>query len=151
MFDRFLTMNVPTLAVWNGRAIAGGVFMGLCHDKIVMRDDPSIFAELNELNIGIPFCYGMSQIPIQTLNHSTARHLLMGNKLNSQDCFKEGVVRELFKDTAQLEKTIQEFAEERASQANSRPVMKASKTNINMKLHEALNGPQQTDMNHVIA
>ena len=82
MFDRILTMNVPTLAVWNGSAIAGGVFMSLCHDRIIMRDDPKMYAYLNELHIGISFCYGMAQIPVQTLGFSTARHLILGNKMN---------------------------------------------------------------------
>ena len=32
LFARFITLNVPSLAVFNGHSIAGGVFIGLSHD-----------------------------------------------------------------------------------------------------------------------
>ena len=42
VFSRVLTLNVPSLAVFNGHSIAGGMFMGLCHDQIICKNDPKI-------------------------------------------------------------------------------------------------------------
>ena len=46
---RFLTLSVPTFCVWQGHAIAGGVFLGMAHDYIIMKDDPNLMVCLNEL------------------------------------------------------------------------------------------------------
>lgn len=32
LMARILTLNVPTLCVFNGYSVAAGVFMGMCHD-----------------------------------------------------------------------------------------------------------------------
>ena len=32
LMARILTLNVPTLCVFNGHAVAGGLFFGMCHD-----------------------------------------------------------------------------------------------------------------------
>ena len=142
MFDRILTMNVPTLAIINGSAIAGGVFLGLCHDRMIMKDDPNFTMCLNELNFGMPICYGMANIPMYTLSKNTARHMLMGNKFTPHEALKEGVVRELYSDDSQVEAMIAKYAEEHAEKGNYRGVLKKSKTNFNMALHLCLNGPQ---------
>ena len=39
MCARILTLNVPTLAVVNGHAIAGGVMLAMVHDQIFMVDN----------------------------------------------------------------------------------------------------------------
>ena len=106
MFDKILTMNVPTLAVFNGHSIAGGVFLGLCHDRIIMKDDPKLYLSLNELNIGIPFCHGMAAIPKQVLSSSSARHLIMGDKIPPIEALKMDIAKELYSGNEDLEKKI---------------------------------------------
>ena len=34
---RFLTIGIPSMAVFNGHSIAGGVFLGLSHDRVIMN------------------------------------------------------------------------------------------------------------------
>lgn len=52
IFARLITLNVPSLAVFNGHSIAGGIFLGLCHDQIICKNDPKIKLQLNELEFG---------------------------------------------------------------------------------------------------
>ena len=40
VMSRILQMGIPSLAVFNGHAIAGGLFLGLAHDEIIMKNDP---------------------------------------------------------------------------------------------------------------
>lgn len=37
LLARILTINIPSLCIFNGHAIAGGLMMGLAHDKIIMN------------------------------------------------------------------------------------------------------------------
>ena len=52
---RLLTMNVQTLAVINGFAVAGGTFMSLAHDRAIMNSNPKFKIFANETSISMPF------------------------------------------------------------------------------------------------
>ena len=59
MLKRILTVNIPSLCVVNGKNIAGGVFMSLAHDRIIMNSDPKFTTCLNEAENGKVPTYGM--------------------------------------------------------------------------------------------
>ena len=52
LLDRFLRLSLPSLSVFNGNAMAGGLFMGLCHDMRTMNSAHGRLC-LNELLFGI--------------------------------------------------------------------------------------------------
>ena len=52
MLKEILTVNVPSLCVVNGLNIAGGVFMSLAHDKVIMNSNPKFTTCLNEAENG---------------------------------------------------------------------------------------------------
>jgi enoyl-CoA hydratase/carnithine racemase len=62
VFDRVLTLPVPTLAVQNGMTIAGGLLLSLVFDFRTMKDEPKNFVCLSEINIGISLSPGFSSI-----------------------------------------------------------------------------------------
>ena len=51
MFDRMLTLGIPTVCVMNGFTMAGGLLFALMHDFRIMKDEKN-FVCLSEINIG---------------------------------------------------------------------------------------------------
>jgi enoyl-CoA hydratase/carnithine racemase len=79
---RFLTLSVPTFCVWQGHAVAGGVFLGMCHDIIIMKDDPKLMVFLNELSFGMNLPFAYAQFVKAMTNGRTVRTLFLGTKLS---------------------------------------------------------------------
>jgi enoyl-CoA hydratase/carnithine racemase len=78
LFEKFLTLNVPTLAVIDGHTIAAGVMLALCHDRIIMTSDPKTQFVLNELDNGLAMTIAQAGMIKQLLSPQTARMLIMG-------------------------------------------------------------------------
>ena len=83
LYDRILTLPVPTLAVQNGMTIAGGLLMSLVFDFRTMKDDPKNFVCLSEINIGISLSPGFSSIVKYSLDPQTSKVLVYGGRYNS--------------------------------------------------------------------
>lgn len=58
---RLLTVNVPTLCVVNGFAIAGGVLIALAHDKVIVNSNPNYRFWMNETENGFSIPYPLIQ------------------------------------------------------------------------------------------
>ena len=63
LLARILTINVPSLCVFNGHAIAGGLMIGMAHDKILMNGDPKLNfrCHFNEIDNGFSIPFGMTK------------------------------------------------------------------------------------------
>ncbi|KAK3314770.1 ClpP/crotonase-like domain-containing protein [Apodospora peruviana] len=61
LFARFLTYPMPTIALLNGHAFAGGLMLAMHHDYRVMNPSKG-FACVNELDFGVPLKPAMSAI-----------------------------------------------------------------------------------------
>ncbi|KAK3344368.1 ClpP/crotonase-like domain-containing protein [Lasiosphaeria hispida] len=61
LFNRFLTYPMPTIALLNGHAFAGGLMLAMHHDYRVMNPSKG-FACINELEFGVPLKPAMSAI-----------------------------------------------------------------------------------------
>lgn len=47
---RIMVIGIPSMAVLNGHAVAGGLFLGLCHDQVIMNTvNPKCQLWVNEL------------------------------------------------------------------------------------------------------
>jgi enoyl-CoA hydratase/carnithine racemase len=79
IFARLITLSVPSLAVFNGHSIAGGIFLGLSHDQIICKNDPSLKLQLNELEFGGHLPYGFTKLLSDTTSPPVGKHLLMSN------------------------------------------------------------------------
>ncbi|KAK0651493.1 ClpP/crotonase-like domain-containing protein [Cercophora newfieldiana] len=61
LFHRFLTYPMPTIAVLNGHAFAGGLMLAMHHDYRIMNPARG-YACVNELDFGVPLKPAMSSI-----------------------------------------------------------------------------------------
>ncbi|KAI0552121.1 putative carnitinyl-CoA dehydratase [Xylaria curta] len=62
LFRRFLTYPMPTVALINGHAFAGGIFLAMHHDYRVFTGSGRGFACVNELEFGAPLPPPLSSI-----------------------------------------------------------------------------------------
>ena len=53
LMGRLITFPMPTLAVMNGSAIAGGYFLSICHDFRIQNEVTGTIC-LSELKLGFP-------------------------------------------------------------------------------------------------
>ncbi len=84
LFDRVLTLPVPTMAVQNGMTIAGGLLFSLVFDFRTMKEDPRNFVCLTEINIGISLSPGFAAIVKNSLDPQTSKVLVYGGRFNAQ-------------------------------------------------------------------
>ena len=82
LFGRLLNLNVPTLAIANGHAVAGGMFLGLCHDKFVICDKPILKYYLSESLINMSLAFLYADLLKELVPDRAARELLSGKKMN---------------------------------------------------------------------
>ena len=67
---RILCMSMPTLAVLNGHAVAGGLFLTLAFDRVMMTSSPKTRLHLNELDLPILFVYGIIKYVVLRTSNS---------------------------------------------------------------------------------
>ena len=75
---RLITINVQTLCVVNGFAVAGGVFIALAHDKCIMNSDPTFKCFLNETANSMPINQSNIYQIESVTSGATARRLALG-------------------------------------------------------------------------
>ncbi|WP_370287758.1 enoyl-CoA hydratase-related protein [Nocardioides sp.] len=92
LFQRFLTLPVPTVAAINGHAFGAGAMLALAHDYRAMRQDRGFFC-LPEVDILIPFTPGMSALVQCKVSPQTARDTMTtGRRLGGDDALAAGIV-----------------------------------------------------------
>ncbi|POS84559.1 hypothetical protein EPUL_004761 [Erysiphe pulchra] len=95
LFRRFLTYPMPTVALVNGHAFAGGLMLAMYHDYRVMNSSRG-FVCLNELDFGAPLKPAMSSIFRQKLLPEVYRTLVLeAHRFTGQEAFSKGIVDEL--------------------------------------------------------
>ena len=103
---RFLELGIPSMAVFNGHAIAGGAFLGMVHDRIIMNSDKKFIIQLNELTFGKAPPYSYIRILKETTSPRVGRTLLMGTKLSPSEAERLDLVQALYSNDSELEKEI---------------------------------------------
>jgi len=85
IFVKFLTLPVPSVAAVGGHAFAAGMMMALCHDFRVMRVDRGYLC-VPEVDLGIPFTYGMSALLAARLEPQVAHEAMVtGRRYGATD------------------------------------------------------------------
>jgi Delta3-Delta2-enoyl-CoA isomerase len=110
LLARFITLPIPTLAVINGHAYAGGLILALCHDFRIMHDGKRRIC-LSELNLGMPLPTAYSVIMKATVDIQTFRKIHYAHAYSAREALQDRVVQDLYKDDADANKRIQAFAE----------------------------------------
>jgi enoyl-CoA hydratase/carnithine racemase len=92
VFERTLSLAVPTVAAIGGHAFAAGAMLALAHDFRVMRADRGFFC-LPEVDIHIPFTRGMSALIQNKLTPKTAHEAMTtGRRYGGTDALEAQIV-----------------------------------------------------------
>lgn len=92
LFERVLTLPVPTVAAVNGHAFGAGAMLALAHDHRVMRDDRG-YVCLPEVDIHIPFSPGMNALVMSKLSPRAAvDSMTTGHRFPADEALAAGIV-----------------------------------------------------------
>ncbi|KAK0626953.1 ClpP/crotonase-like domain-containing protein [Immersiella caudata] len=92
LFHRFLTYPMPTIAVLNGHAFAGGLMLAMHHDYRVMSPAKG-FVCINELDFGVPLKPAMSSIfRIKTRPETYRTLVLEAHRFDGKAALEAGIV-----------------------------------------------------------
>ncbi|KAK4451807.1 ClpP/crotonase-like domain-containing protein [Podospora aff. communis PSN243] len=92
LFHRLLTYPMPTIAVLNGHAFAGGLMLAMHHDYRIMNPAKG-FACINELDFGVPLKPAMSSIfRIKTVPETYRKLVLEAHRFDGKAALAAGFV-----------------------------------------------------------
>ena len=132
------------MAVFNGHAIAGGVFLGLCHDRIIMNEsNPKWTVCLNELSFGKAVPHSYVRILRSMTTGRVARIMLLGTKLSCKEALRLDVIQDTYTNDETLQAQVYQFLEQRGVIAKYRPNYRTSKLNMQRELINVLKSAEQ--------
>jgi enoyl-CoA hydratase/carnithine racemase len=124
---QFLTLPAYSIAVLQGHCFAGGALLALAQDERVMRQDRGFFC-LPEVDLGIPFTPGMTQLIQAKLSADTAVDaMLTGRRFGGEEAHHAGIVQGALSEE-ELRAHALERAESLASKAG--PTLQAIRTQM---------------------
>lgn len=93
LWQRLLTYPMPTIALINGHAFAGGLMTAMMHDYRIMNPHKG-FLCLNELDFGAPLRPPMASIfRVKLSAMSTFRHMVLeSRRYPALEALKEGII-----------------------------------------------------------
>ncbi|KAL4799922.1 ClpP/crotonase-like domain-containing protein [Aspergillus venezuelensis] len=92
VFRRLVTYPMPTIALVNGHAFAGGLMLAMYHDYRIMNPERG-FVCVNELDFGVPLQGPMMRVFTEKLSASTARELVLeAKRVGGRDALGKGIV-----------------------------------------------------------
>ncbi|KUJ22966.1 putative carnitinyl-CoA dehydratase [Mollisia scopiformis] len=92
LFKRLLTYPMPTIALINGHAFAGGFMLSMYHDYRVFNPSRG-FLCLNELDLGVPLKPPMSSIFRQKLVPAVYKTMVLeAKRFSAKEALESGIV-----------------------------------------------------------
>ncbi|EXJ92737.1 hypothetical protein A1O3_01289 [Capronia epimyces CBS 606.96] len=92
LWRRLITCPMPTIALLNGHAFAGGLMTALMHDYRIMNPHKG-FLCLNELDFGAPLQPPMASVFRVKLNMTTFRNMVLeSRRFPALEALKEGII-----------------------------------------------------------
>jgi enoyl-CoA hydratase/carnithine racemase len=129
LFGRILTFPVPTIALINGHAVAGGFMLAMAHDFRIMRSDLGM-CSMNEIDHGLPLPPGMNALVQGKLAPRVHRDLaLTGKKFSPQEALELKMVDKIVSGKELLSEA-RKLAEELAPKGEVREAYGQMKTEI---------------------
>ncbi|GAM26497.1 hypothetical protein SAMD00019534_096720, partial [Acytostelium subglobosum LB1] len=77
LMSRLLTIPIPTIAIVNGTAFAGGAMMAMAHDYRLVAKDPSAFFCLPEVDMNLVITPGLNALMQCKIDPTTYRDMLL--------------------------------------------------------------------------
>jgi len=92
VWRRLISYPMPTVALINGHAFAGGLMTAMMHDYRIMNPHKG-FLCLNELDFGAALQPGMTSVFRVKLNMTTFRNMVLESKrFSALEALKEGII-----------------------------------------------------------
>lgn len=92
VFERVLTLPVPTVAALNGHAFGAGAMLAMAHDHRVMRTERG-YVCFPEVDILIPFTPGMNALVMSKLTPRAAVDAMTtGHRFGAEEALAAGIV-----------------------------------------------------------
>lgn len=92
LYRRFITYPMPTVALVNGHAFAGGFMLAMYHDYRIQNPSKGFFC-VNELEFGVPLQTPMMSIFREKLPRATFRDVILeAKRFSGQESLKAGIV-----------------------------------------------------------
>ncbi|EKD15182.1 uncharacterized protein L3040_001550 [Drepanopeziza brunnea f. sp. 'multigermtubi'] len=92
LFRRLLTYPMPTVALINGHAFAGGFMLAMYHDYLIMNPSRGYLC-LNELDLGVPLQPAMSSVFRQKLAPAVYKAMVLeAKRFSGAQALEDGIV-----------------------------------------------------------
>ena len=99
LMARLLEFSLPSLAVFNGKAIAGGYILGLCHDNRIMHESIGEIC-LSELKLGLPLPPPYMRVCAAKLTSIICNKLAYSVTCKQQEALEDNLIDDTYKDDA---------------------------------------------------
>ena len=128
LMDRLIRLSLPSMCCFNGNAMAGGYFMGICHDFRTMTTKHGRVC-LNELLFGGSLTETLMASLTAKLNPSTITKMHSATMILPQEALAEGIIDNTYADNAALMGQIKAFAKRYAQVGQYRDIIRLNKEN----------------------
>jgi len=136
LIGRVLVFPVPTIAVLNGHAFAGGCMLAMAHDYRIMRKGVG-FLCMNEVDLGFPLGPGMNAVPQCKLDAHTFRDMiLLGKRFAAEEALAKKMVDKAVEGDKLMEEGMK-MAKEIAGKGENKEVFFALKFEMYKTAHNA--------------
>eukprot|EP01088_Endostelium_zonatum_P013008 TRINITY_DN27354_c0_g1_i1.p1 TRINITY_DN27354_c0_g1~~TRINITY_DN27354_c0_g1_i1.p1 ORF type:complete len:247 (+),score=40.34 TRINITY_DN27354_c0_g1_i1:84-824(+) len=136
LLGRILVFHVPTIAMMNGIAMAGGLLFSMACDYRIMINDPKAFVCLNEVDMGMPLLPGMNTVAQCKLSPIAFRELfLTGRRISPKEALSLQIVDQVH-DKADLADAVHKLANSLAEKTIHKNNVRALKTQAYYDAHE---------------
>ena len=96
VLEKLVTMSVPSLAVVNGHAYAGGMIVSILHDFKLMKAERSRMC-LSEANVNATLPTAYAAVCTDKLGIPVYQKLQYGIAIDAKECLNDRIVDSLYK------------------------------------------------------
>ena len=126
--DRLIRLSLPSLCCFNGNAMAGGYFIGICHDFRTMTLKHGRVC-LNELLFGGSLTTGLMASITAKLSASAVNKMHNATMISPKEALADGIIDNTYADETALMAQIKAFAKRYALMGQHRAAIHINKEN----------------------
>ena len=123
---RLVAFPMPTLAIFNGTAWAGGLIFGLCHDHRIMNANVGSLC-LQEMKVGVGLLYPYTKLCAGKLRPEVHLKYQYAITADQAEGLKDGVIDDIYTNESDLRGKITAFLRRYESASKARNVFKSNK------------------------
>lgn len=125
---RILEFPMPTMAVFNGNAIAGGYILGLCHEFRIMHETNGTIC-LSELKLGMALPLPYMIVCRAKLDPIICTKLVYGITVAQKEALQDNLIDDTYANAEKLQVMLATFAKRYAALGANRDAILTNKQN----------------------